>query len=97
MNTKTNDIVTLAPNMAVSLRDDPDFLGYIVGAMRDKDNEPTGMAMISISNPGKTGKRGCKPFPIADLVPGNGAICGSSPQKRKAGRTTPQKSTEPTS
>jgi len=77
---------TLRPNQAVTLVDDAEFLGYVVGRMVDGDGRPTGQVMLSISNPGKTGLRGNRAIAIERLVPLNGAQPNSTPVKQRAGR-----------
>lgn len=46
------------PLQALTLIDDPEFLGYYVGVQYGKDNRPTGELHVSISQPGKSGLRG---------------------------------------
>lgn len=57
---RANDTLTLAS--------DPDFRGYVVGVLELREPGPIQLLMV-IAKPGKTGKTGHRPFPLADLVP----------------------------
>jgi hypothetical protein len=76
----------LRPNQAVTLVDDAEFLGYVVGQMVNADGQPTGQVMLSISNPGATGLRGNKAIAIERLVPLDGSQPNSVPTRQRAGR-----------
>lgn len=54
----------LAFNQLVTLHSDTTFRGHVFGKMPDGTEY-----IISIKEPGKTGKRGCKFFPAKDVVP----------------------------
>jgi len=56
--------VKLQFNQSVTLRSDRSFLGHVFAKMPDGTEY-----MISIKNPGNTGKRGCKFFPARDVIP----------------------------
>lgn len=50
-------------NQEVTLKSDPTFRGYVFGLRPDGSEY-----MVSIKTPGRTGKRGCKFFKVADVV-----------------------------
>jgi hypothetical protein len=76
----------LRPNQAVTLVDDAEFLGYVVGRMVDAAGQPNGQVMLSISNPGKTGLRGNKAIALDRIIPLNGSQPNSTPTRSRAGR-----------
>jgi hypothetical protein len=65
-------------NQAVTLIGDPDFLAYVTGRAPD-DEHGRIVLILTISNPGKTGQSGCKPFRLDEL-----AGCKSPCKKRGA-------------
>ena len=51
----------------VTLKDDPAFLGYVVGRYIDDDGQDTDDYCVSVSKPGKTKLRGDVRLPAARI------------------------------
>ena len=72
---------SLAPNQAVGLIDDPEFLGYVNGRIVGKDGRPTGDYDIVVAKPGKSGLSGNRAIAGIRLASLPGARPNSAPKR----------------